>query len=278
LYTSKGSSQMNSIRVTTLAVLVLATNITTPMLHLPESINSVAERNKFDVLDLENKINLGVLTMQATLFALLKSENILFGTELIPTHKKETLVLSTLLGTFAVTMSVLFNALSSDCTIHSSLNSGISILLTVSTMGHMSNLIYNDALKLIKKNFRPKLIIKNTVDLATLDDAKCVICYDDERDKKYVNPCEQAGHIFCKDCLMRCFAMHKEEPSFVGKKSFWCELCRKEAPFNDEKFEVERLAEPQVTFGLWAKQVGSMAIFYAVQFFLLVSVLQHHFS
>lgn len=271
---------MNSIRVTTLALLVLVTNIATPMLHLPESINSVAERNKFEIEDLEKKLCLGALAMQAILFALLKRKNTLFGTELISTHRAnfEMVGISTLFGTFAIALSASSNELSSECTLHPWLNSGINILLAVSTMGHMSNLIYNDALKLIKKNFKPKFIIKNTVDLATLDDVKCVICYDNERDKKYVNPCEQADHIFCKDCLTRCFAMRKEKPSFVGKQSFLCELCRKEVPFNDEKFEVERLAEPPVTFGLWAKQVGSMAIVYAVHFFLLVSVLQCHFS
>ena len=270
---------MNSIRVTTLAFLVLVTNIATPMLHLPESINSVAERNKFEIEDLEKKLCLGTLAMQAILFALLKRKNTLFGTELISTYREKEMVgLSIFSGTCFVTMSFLSDALLYRCTIHSNLNSGINILLAVSTMGHMSNLIYNDALKLIKKHFKPKLIIKNTVNLATLDDAKCVICYDDERDKKYVNPCEQVDHIFCKDCLMRCFATRKKKPSFVGKQSFWCELCRKEVPFDDEKFEVERLAEPQVTFGLWAKQVGSMVIFYAINFFLLVNVLQCHFS
>jgi len=265
-------------------ILVLTANVTMPMnpfsLRLPESFKNIMESRRPEILSIGNQCSLGILTVQSTLFLLLKRENALFGTELISVNKKDLIEGVTVIGTCLAALIATIDTLSLDC-IHPYFNNGINILLALSTMGHMSNLIYDDALKLIKQKFKklpPELTIKNRVNVATLDNGRCLICLDDKL-SEYVNPCEQADHIFCKNCLELCLVAQKEKPSFKEKKSFLCELCRKEVSFNDEKFEIVLPDEPKVTCGLWAKQVGfSSAIFYVVQFFLLMSILQCQFS
>ncbi len=313
---------MNFIRAKILVVLLLFANVTIPM-KLP-SFHMRGDKDASEILLIfENCMSLASLTFQAASFAWLKKNNALFGTELIPKkinilgccsiRPKNVLAAGVFYGLPLTFLFSFINTMFEGC-IHSDVNTGINTLLLTSSMTHASNLMYDDALKLLRKEFkkvRPEIIIKNmgadfqiyqllssiktdspfhiphelvqkialnVRGIETLDNVRCVICYEYTLDREYVNPCNQKDHIFCKDCLMSCFANQKVKPSFMSKDSFLCELCRKEVPFNNEKFEVILSPQPKVTLDLRIKQMGFMVIFYGIGLYVLMQILQCQFS
>lgn len=297
---------MSSTRIKILLALVLIVNTTVPMEQLchnttthQDFCNTVAipleqrlvqhtvQHNHQNLLEFENTVNVAVLTVQAAAFIWLKKKNCLFGTELIPKtvdipwtpwaiEFKPLLAGVAFLGLFHAMALAYVNMLPPVC-VYSHVNSALHMLLTSSSVTHLSNLIYDDAFIALKENFKkidPELIIKEQLDISALDDTKCLICFEDKIDDEYVNPCNQKDHIFCKNCLTQCFNIQKEKSSFANKCSFFCELCRKKVPFNDEKFEIILPNKPGMTFRLWAEQVGPMALFYCMAFYVFTNLVR----
>jgi len=150
------------------------------------------EANRNGLLTLENYTSLGILAFQAASFLWLKKNNNLFGTELISEKidisgspfsilPKNVLTSSAFSGWLFFILCSVVNTLPQDpvftmlgvtthdqC-IHSNTNTVINTLLLASSMMHMSNLIYNDALTLLKKNCKK-----------FRTDAKCLVCWKDE--------------------------------------------------------------------------------------------------
>jgi len=263
---------MKSVQSKILLVLLLFINVVTPM-KLPmikKFFYDEPQKNAFvALLMLENYTSLGILAFQAASFSWLKKNNSLFGTELISKKidisgypfsilPKNLLATGAFSGWLFSILCSIVNTLPQEC-IHSDANTIINTLLLSSSMIHMSNLIYDDALTSLKKSwkeFRTDLTIKDKIDITALRDAKCLVCWHDEPDKEYANPCAQIDHIFCKECLMIHFDSQKEKYSFVNKRSFLCQCCRKEVPFNDEKFEITFSPQSKVTLKLWLNQVS----------------------
>ncbi len=167
--------------------------------------------------------------------------------------------------------------------------------LSVLRMIFVANFVHQDALALLKKSwkeFHPELTIKEKVDMTAVSDvsdaevditaepdgsdAKCLVCWENETGKEYVNPCKQKDHIFCKECLMLRFEKQKEKFSFVNKDSFFCDMCAKEVPFNDDKFEIT-LPASRVTLKSWAQHVGVRhVILYSLSMYTLCLLLHSY--
>jgi hypothetical protein len=226
------------------------------------------------------------LSMQAVLFVWLKKNDYLFGTQVIPQRinisstglvmrPKHVLALCGGIG-FAVT---LLRALPLTCMHSNIINNGIDILLTATSLVHISNLVYDDALIVLKKYLKKvpvKLTIHKGIDIAALSDAKCGICFDDEISKKYINPCAQEDHIFCENCLSRCLCKQREESNFKNKESFFCDLCRKLVPFNNEKFDI--VNQDGVPFNSWVKEIWAIdMVYYCIGLFVILKILQCQF-
>jgi hypothetical protein len=281
---------MTSNRTKTVLLLLLFANIITPMMRLPDfrgAFHDRSEQNAFaPVLAVENYISLGTLAFQAALFVWLKKNNNLFGAELIPRRvnispyfppkSKRLISVGAFLGLICTTMFSFINRAPQVC-IHSDVNIGINTLLLTSSITHISNLIYDDTLlKVLKKrNNSPELIFKQELDVSALPDVQCLMCLD-ARECGYVNLCNNQEHIFCKECVITWFNEVRQRDNFVNK--YKCELCRKDVPRNDEKFEIILPPEPKVTFELWLKQMGSLAIFYCVGLYVFVNLMRCQFS
>lgn len=284
---------INSTRSKIVLIFLMFVHSVTPMMRLPD-VKSIfydeTEQNIFaPVLMIENYLSLGTLAFQAALFILLKKNNNLFGTELIPKvinmaeyppiRPKHAISASAFFGLIVTAMSSAINRAPQVC-IHSGMNTGINTLLLTSSMMHISNLIYNDVLKVLKKKIHevspPQLILKQTLDTSILSDVRCLMCLDDTCTCGYVNLCNKQDHIFCKDCLISWFNEVRQRSNFVNK--YRCELCTIEVPRNDEKFEITLPPEPHVTFGLWFRQIGLSAFFYCLGLYVLVNLMQCQFS
>jgi len=202
---------------------------------------------------LKHAIYLGGLLFNVGYLTWLRKNNCFFSTELIPGEAKRAMQLYCMVDSFNLMLVANLNAQNKF------ISDGIPALRVISNMVHVSNLMHQNALRALKNSYQKlpiTLTVKNKVDINVLSDAKCCICYDNPADSDYINPCEQIDHLFCKKCLTHCFDVQKENASFMNKHSFLCELCRKEVPFNNDKFEVILPAKPKVTFRVWAKQMS----------------------
>jgi len=261
---------MKSIQSKILLFLLLFINVISPMKPLPmiKSVFHEIERSALPMLlTSENYISLAILAFQAASFVWLKKNNSLFGTELISQkvdtsgyllaiRPRNAIALGAWTGCSFALLFEFINRLPQE-SIHSDTNTIINTLLSASSMIHASNLIYDNALGLLKNDLKPELILKQTLDTST-SSVQCLICFDDECDCGYVNLCDKKDHIFCKSCLVSCFNESRKKPKFANK--YLCELCRIEVPCDDEKFEIILPPEPKVTLGLWLQQMGPKAI------------------
>lgn len=274
---------------------LLFANIITPMMRLPDFrgvFYDRSEQNPFEsILTVENYMSLGTLAFQAASLVWLKKQHALFGTELIPKTvnvaevfppiiSKHLISTGAIFGLIITAMSSSINATPQVC-IYSGVNAGINMLLLTSSMSHISNLIYNDALKGVKKKIRevspPELILKQTLDTSTLpDNTQCLMCLDDSCTCGYVNLCNNQEHVFCKECVVTWFNEVRKRSNFANK--YQCELCRTEVPRNDEKFEITLPPEPQVTLGAWFRQMVPLAIFYCIGLYVFVNLVQCQLS
>ncbi len=278
---------MKFIQSKKLLFLLLFTHVISPMKPFPmmKSVFHEVERSALPVLlTLENYTSLGILAFQAASFVWLKKNNSLFGTELISQkidtsgypfaiRPRNALVLGVSLGFFFTALSSRVNMLPQEC-IHS--DTIIDTLLLASSIIHTSNLIYDNALELLKNDLKPELILKQNLDVSTLPDKQCLICFDDECSCGYVNLCDKKGHIFCKSCSVSCFNESRKKPDFANK--YWCEFCRSDVPCDDEKFEINLPPKPKVTLELWLKQMGPMAIIYCVSLYVFTNLMLCQFS
>lgn len=266
---------------TQLGVCGLSGNATIPMetqflynATQPEHGVNYASRLAFQV------VSLGLLTVQVASLVLLKKKNALFGKEVIPenvTIRGVSIPLAALTDPLSDSAwgPWIFIASHPNVCLPLTFNSACKILALVGSMIHISNSVYNDALK-VAKQVLPKtqhlLSIKNKVDIAGLDGAKCLICYEDELRAEYVNICNQEDHIFCTRCLTYTFNQQKDKLSFKDSISFFCHFCAKEVPFNDEKFEIK----PKIT--TWKSCFLPILLQYGIGFFVLTQILLCPFS
>ena len=180
-----------------------------------------------------------MLTMHAFGLAKLIKNNCLFGTRIMRKFDDREEMMFYILDTYWPPMlAVAFNPI---------MDSRLYMLRVIGSLVYMSNVIYQKAMPV-------ELITKDQVDIAVLPDAKCLVCWDDESDKEYVNLCEQEDHIFCKECLTVRFNAQKDKSKLVHGYSFFCDACHKDVPFNHDKFEVG-LSTTKVTPKLWIKYV-----------------------
>ncbi len=278
---------MKSVQSKILLVLLLFTHVILPMKPFPmiKSVLHEVERSALPVLvTLENYTSLGVLVFQAAAFVWLKKKNSLFDTGLIPKKiniagcfslvSKNVIALGAFFGLLFTSMFSRINRLPQEC-IHSDANSIINTLLLASSLIHVSNLTYDDALASLE-HLPIDFIIKNKLDISVLD-AKCEICYEDTLDKEYVNPCEQKDHIFCKTCLHTCFENQKKQSNFASN-SFLCELCRQKISFNDEKSKLI-LSPKKITLELLLQKTDWITkIIYCIGIYAFTNLMLCQFS
>jgi hypothetical protein len=237
-----------------------------PFPTLRDVAHDMVDNKTLNIITID-RISLSVLAVQAALFAYLKKENYLFGEHLIGRTKKNWygpfVSMSLVWAGFSAYMRTgLFGCVCSD------VSSEIAMLLMSSSLVHLSNLIYDDALELLRersKDFRPIVIFKNS-----LNNVQCISCYDDAVHGGCVNICTNHDHWLCKECLVNCFALRKEKLSLAR---LWCEWCRKNVPYNDQKIEVV-LPNEKVTLGLWTRQVGVMWALYWMGLNAIIDLLQ----
>ena len=187
------------------------------------------------------------LGFQILYFVTLRAQNCLFGTERIPdkgvVRIRNTLIAMDVKQTAYANviiqlMSSVYNVpLPSD---HRYFNF-ITGLLTTCSMIHVSNFVYDDALAFLRR-----VLITREVDITTLPDARCPMCWDDEPDKKYF---AREDHVFCSStCMVQCLSLRRTKNSFIRRESFFCIACVKEVPFRD--------INKKVTLKLCREQMG----------------------
>ncbi len=176
---------------------------------------------------------------------------------------------------------------------YSIMDSGLHAERITISMMLVSNFIYQDALlALLKKSwkeFHPELTIKEKVNISVvsdaevdiiaepdISDAKCLVCWENETGKEYVNPCKQKDHIFCKECLTLSFETQKEKLSFMNKDSFFCISCAKEVLFNDDKFEITA-PNSKVTLKSWAQHIDKPHIYLYIMSVYTLSLLLYSY-
>ena len=254
------------------------------------------EETDYQVLDRLTLINAGLLPVQAGLLYWLKKNNHLFGEELVPAKINlwnTPLAIKTKFWLVAFGCAGFLTALAppireghwgAPCEyVGSQLSVGLRILVLLSGFVHMCNDSHQDMLESLKKALKKISIAlksKIKIDTTILNDAKCPICLN-QPNSDCINPCKQADHIYCRECLIGCFNNQRNQSRFRDNGSFFCELCRRTIPLNSEKLEIILPKKPRtrVTLKLWAKEfLGINAIACGFGIYTLYEILQCQFS
>jgi hypothetical protein len=203
----------------------------------------------------ENIVNIGMVISNLRWISSLRKKQYFFDTALICQATREIYYSSVSMGLIVAALLMNRRQHNEDVCLQSDvINKGLFIASVGTNLMHVSNFVHQSALKFFKKNIHI-IIKKNSVDRVKFPDPSCLICCDDITTKNYVNPCDQQDHIFCKQCLLESFNQQQSKATFFNKESFFCEFCRKEVLFNNQKFEIEDPSKPKVTLSSWLNQL-----------------------